>query len=221
MSEIDNKDHWNRIYQSKPLKEVSWYEKVPVTSIDFLNETGLPFTSKIIDVGGGDSFFADSLLDLGYTDITVVDISEAALNRAKLRLGQRAEKIKWIVADASNFSPEEKYDFWHDRAAFHFLTQEQSIVNYLNTVKKSINPSGVLVIGTFSKQGPENCSGLEIKQYSEKTMTRTLHSHFEKIKCISIDHKTPFDTIQNFVFCSFRKTRAAYINHHNDKGKVE
>lgn len=116
-----------------------------------------------------------------------------------------ANKVKWIVADATTFKPTEKYDFWHDRAAFHFLTQDQEIENYLETVQKSIQPTGVLVIGTFSEQGPKKCSGIEIKQYSETTMADRLTMYFEKIKCITVDHKTPFDTIQNFIFCSFRK----------------
>ena len=121
------------------------------------------------------------------------------------RLGEKAKKVKWIVADAATFKPIEKYDFWHDRAAFHFLKDEQEISSYLETAKEHINPTGVLVIGTFSEQGPKKCSGIEIKQYSETSMTDRLKNRFEKIKCITVDHKTPFDTIQNFVFCSFRK----------------
>ena len=165
----------------------------------------MPLTAKVIDIGGGDSLLVDNLLDLGYQDITVLDISAAALERAKQRLGVRANMVKWIVADAATFKPIEKYDFWHDRAAFHFLTEEKEISDYLNTARQSINPSGVLVLGTFSEQGPKKCSGIEIKQYTETTMTNRLKDFFEKIKCITIDHKTPFNTIQNFVFCSFRK----------------
>uniref|UniRef100_UPI00404830A9 hypothetical protein n=1 Tax=Mariniflexile sp. TaxID=1979402 RepID=UPI00404830A9 len=116
--------------------------------------------------------------------------------------------MKWIIADAATFKPTEKYDFWHDRAAFHFLTKEQEIESYLETVQKSVQPTGILVIGTFSEQGPKKCSGIEIRQYSETTMTERLKKSFEKIKCITIDHKTPFDTLQNFIFCSFRKKKA-------------
>ena len=151
----------------------------------------------------------DHLLDLGYTDVTVLDISEAALSRAKQRLGDRAAKVKWVVADAARFQPEEKYDFWHDRATFHFLTEEQEISNYMETAQQNINPTGILVIGTFSEQGPKKCSGITIKQYSEATMTERFKTFFEKIKCITADHKTPFDTVQNFVFCSFRKLQTA------------
>lgn len=205
MEEFDRKKHWEQIYQTKQLNEVSWYQSTPATSLNFFDQFKIPKAAKIIDVGGGDSLLVDHLLDRGYSDITVLDISESALVRAKLRLGQRAARVKWIVADAASFLPAEQYDFWHDRAAFHFLTQEKEIENYINTVQKSIKPSGILVIGTFSEKGPKKCSGIEIKQYSEDSMTERLKPFFEKIECISVEHNTPFDTIQQFVFCSFRK----------------
>lgn len=209
MENFDRKKHWENIYQTKQLNEVSWYQPTPETSLDFIQQFNVPTTAKIIDIGGGDSFLVDHLLHKGYEDVTVLDISEAAIERAKQRLGDSAEKVKWIVADAAKFQPTEQYDFWHDRAAFHFLTDEQEISNYLEAAQKSIKPTGVMVIGTFSEQGPKKCSGIDIKQYSEDSMTERLKSFFEKIKCITIDHKTPFDTIQNFVFCSFRKLQAA------------
>jgi ubiquinone/menaquinone biosynthesis C-methylase UbiE len=165
-------------------------------------------SAKIIDIGGGDSFLVDHLIGLGYQDITVMDISEMALDRAKQRLGDKVSNVKWIVGDAASFIPDVKYDFWHDRAAFHFLTDEREISFYLNTAQKHIKSKGVLVIGTFSEEGPKKCSGIEIKQYSEATMSERLKTFFEKIKCITINHKTPFDTIQKFVFCSFRKLQA-------------
>jgi ubiquinone/menaquinone biosynthesis C-methylase UbiE len=205
MEHLDRKKHWENIYQTKDLKDVSWYQPTPTTSLDFLKQFNISTTAKIIDIGGGDSFLVDHLLDLGYTDVTVLDISAASLNRAKQRLGERSTKVKWIVADAATFEPTEQYDFWHDRAAFHFLTQEQEITNYIDTIQRSIKPTGVLVIGTFSEQGPKKCSGIEIKQYSEATMTDRLRKFFEKVKCITVDHQTPFDTIQNFIFCSFKK----------------
>ncbi len=208
MENFDRKKHWETIYQTTELKDVSWFQPSPETSLNFFNENNVPLTAKIIDIGGGDSFLVDYLLDLGYQDITVLDISKNALERAKLRLGIRANRVKWIVADAANFNPSELYDFWHDRAAFHFLTNEQEITTYLETVQKSIKPNGILVVGTFSEQGPNKCSGIDIKQYSEVSMTERLKAYFEKIKCITVDHKTPFDTIQNFVFCSFRKTQS-------------
>jgi ubiquinone/menaquinone biosynthesis C-methylase UbiE len=209
MEHLDRKKHWENIYQTKDLKDVSWYQPTPTTSLDFLKHFDIPTTAKIIDIGGGDSFLVDHLLDLGYTDLTVLDISAASLDRAQQRLGDRSTKVKWIVADAATFKPTEQYDFWHDRAAFHFLTQEQEITNYIDTIQKSIKPTGVLVIGTFSEQGPKKCSGIEIKQYSETSMTDRLKKFFEKVKCISVDHQTPFDTIQNFIFCSFKKLATA------------
>ncbi|MEN9332666.1 MAG: hypothetical protein RLZZ94_1756 [Bacteroidota bacterium] len=209
MENFDRKKHWETIYQTKELKDVSWFQPNPETSLDFFKQYNVSLNAKIIDVGGGDSFLVDHLLELGYTDITVLDISEAAIERAKDRLGEKANQVKWIIEDAAKFHPTETYDFWHDRAAFHFLTDENEISNYLETAQKFINPNGVLVIGTFSEQGPTKCSGIEIKQYSENTMTERLKKYFDKIKCITVDHKTPFETIQNFVFCSFKKTHAA------------
>ena len=205
MENFDRKKHWENIYHTKALKDASWFQPTPETSLDFIKQFKVPTTAKVIDIGGGDSFLVDHLLELGYQDISVLDISAAAIDKAKKRLGDKATNVKWIVADAATFEPTEKYDFWHDRAAFHFLTNEKEISNYLQTAQENINPTGVLVIGTFSEHGPKKCSGIEIKQYSETSMTDRLRMLFEKIKCITVDHKTPFDNIQNFVFCSFRK----------------
>lgn len=208
MENFDRKQHWERIYQTKDIKEVSWYQQRPETSLDFFKQFNVPTHAKIIDIGGGDSFLVDHLLELGYEDITVLDISAAAIDKAKKRLGPKAKNVRWVVADAANFKPTERYDFWHDRAAFHFLTDDEDISKYLETAQQNLNPTGVMVIGTFSEQGPKKCSGIEIRQYSEETMTDRLNKFFEKIKCITIDHKTPLDTIQNFVFCSFRKVQS-------------
>lgn len=205
METFDRKNHWENIYNKYESNDVSWYQPTPKTSLGFLKQFKIPLNAKIIDIGGGDSFLVDHLLKLGYEDITILDISESALNKAKQRLGIKASKVKWIVVDAVNYEPAEKYDFWHDRAAFHFLTQEQEIETYINIIQKNINPSGILVIGTFSEQGPAKCSGIEIKQYSETSMTDRLKMYFDKIKCITVDHKTPAEVIQSFIFCSFRK----------------
>jgi len=209
MEAFDRKQHWEKIYAKKELREVSWFQSVPETSLAFLEKFQLPLTAKIIDIGGGDCLFVDHLLARGYQNITVLDISEAAIGRAKKRLGSLADKVHWIIADASHFQPEETYDFWHDRAAFHFLTEENEINNYLLTAQRSIHQNGILVIGTFSEQGPTKCSGIEIKQYSENSMTERLKQFFKKIQCIYVDHKTPMETIQNFIFCSFRKYGSA------------
>ena len=205
MNNLNRKEHWENIYQTKELTEVSWYQPTPKTSLDYISKFDIPTDAKIIDVGGGDSFLVDHLLELGYHDITVLDISAAAIERAKQRLGKRVSEVKWIVADVSDFNPTEQYDFWHDRAAFHFLTDEQDITSYIETAHQNITPNGILVIGTFSEQGPTKCSGIDIKQYSEATMTDKFDKLFKKIDCFTTDHKTPSGSIQNFVFCSFRK----------------
>lgn len=209
MESFDNKTHWENIYTTKELKEVSWFEPVPETSLEFLKKANLPKTAKIIDVGGGDSLLVDHLLDAGYMDITILDISENALERAKTRLGEKAEKVKWVVSDASTFSPAETYDFWHDRAVFHFLTEEKDITNYMKVLSQGVRVGGMLVMGTFSESGPTKCSGIPIKQYSETSMTDRLKAAFEKIRCLTVDHKTPFDTIQNFIFCSFSRKNSS------------
>lgn len=205
MEKFNKQKHWENIYQTKELKEVSWYQPTPKTSLDFIKELNLPTTARIIDIGGGDSFLVDYLLELGYQDVSVLDISETAIEKAKQRLGRKAKNVKWIVTDITTFKPTEKYDLWHDRAAFHFLTSEQDISIYLNTAQQSIKPNGFLIVGAFSEEGPKKCSGIDIRQYSETSMTQCFENLFTKIKCNVVDHKTPFDTTQNFVFCSFKK----------------
>lgn len=205
MEIFDRKGHWENIYLSKELTAASWYQPTPITSLEFFREFNVPLTARTIDIGGGDSLLVDHLLELGYTDLTVLDISSAAIDRAKQRLKPHADRVKWIVSDIATFDPTETYDFWHDRAAFHFLTADHEISNYIKSASNALAPAGILVIGTFSEKGPKKCSGIEIKQYSEATLILRFQDYFRKIKCISVDHMTPFDTIQNFVFCSFRK----------------
>lgn len=207
MNDFNREQHWEHIYQNKSLDEVSWYQLTPQTSLDFVKNNNIALTAKIIDVGGGDSFFVDHLLELGYTDVTVLDISASAIKRAKKRLGTLANKVKWIVCDAAKFEPTELYDFWHDRAAFHFLTALQEVESYISTAYKGINKDGILVLGTFSKEGPEKCSGIPIQQYSESSMINVLKSRFKKTNCMLTNHKTPFNTVQQFIFCSFKKCK--------------
>ena len=205
MKRFDRKTHWENIYQTKALKDASLFEPTPDTSLSFFDEYKVPLDAKIVDVGGGDSYLVDFLLVKGYQDVTVVDISEIALERAKHRLGVLSRKAKWVVDDLATFRPPEKYDVWHDRAAFHFLTDEKEITNYVHTANQHVNPNGILVIGTFSEKGPQNCSGLPVQQYSETAMNQRFGEFFEKRTCLAMDHITPSDTRQNFVFCSFRK----------------
>jgi SAM-dependent methyltransferase len=198
-----SKKHWENIYATKGMQEVSWFQEVPQASLDLIASLRLKKDAAIIDVGGGDGFLVDNLLDLGYTNITVLDISENAINRAKERLGELAEKVKWIVSDITEFVPSEKYDVWHDRAVFHFLTQEKDINNYKELVGSAV--SGYFLLATFSDEGPNKCSGLEICKYSELDLQKQFKGTFNVVDSFKENHNTPFETIQNFTFSVFRK----------------
>lgn len=197
------KNHWDSVYKTKDPGQLSWTQEIPKTSLDFIHSFGLPKSAKIIDIGGGDSKLVDHLLDEGFENITVLDISARALDKAKNRLGEKAIKINWVVGDITEFQPDSTFDIWHDRATFHFLTRSDQIEKYMETARNSV--SSFLMIGTFSDKGPEKCSGLQIRNYSEETLTRELQNGFVKLNCKTEDHKTPFNTIQNFVFCSFKR----------------
>ena len=198
---FNRKDHWEEVYNTKNPNQVSWTQEKPKTSLEFIHSFGLDKSAKIIDIGGGDSKLVDYLLDEGFENITVLDISAKSLEKAKNRLGSRAKMVNWIVCDISKFEPQTVYEVWHDRATFHFLTTRSEINKYVETAKKFVN--GFITIGTFSENGPKKCSGLDIKQYSEEELTSELENGFEKIKCITEDHITPFNTKQNFLFCCF------------------
>ncbi|MBA4198940.1 MAG: SAM-dependent methyltransferase [Chitinophaga sp.] len=202
---MDNKQHWENVFTTKASNEVSWFQEYPKTSIEFLELFKLPLTANIIDIGGGDSNLVDTLLGKGYKNIWVLDISEAALERAKNRLGEKASLVHWIVTDVTEFEPPVQYDFWHDRAAFHFLTSNDAINKYVAIAEEAISDKGYLVLGTFSENGPEKCSGLQIQQYNEASMSARFEIAFYRIKCITEDHTTPFNTVQDFLFCSFQK----------------
>ncbi len=204
MSTSNRKKHWETIYRTKQLNEVSWYQPTPETSLQLIKELNLPKSASIIDIGGGDSLLVDNLLEMGYQNITVLDISKKAIERAKLRLRKQSKHIKWIEADVSNFTPTETYDLWHDRAAFHFLTDEKEIKNYLKSAEKGVKKEGSMIIGTFSTDGPKKCSGMEITQYSEDSLPKRF-SDFNKLGCRITEHTTPFNTVQHFIFCTFKK----------------
>ncbi|HYF33236.1 MAG TPA: class I SAM-dependent methyltransferase [Chitinophagaceae bacterium] len=199
----ETKRHWDNIYNTKAEDAVSWFQPYPTTSMQFVELFNLPLDANIIDIGGGDSHFVDALIEKGYRNIWVLDISEAAINRTKQRLGKDAAKVKWVIADITAFEPPVQFDFWHDRAAFHFLTTEDNIYQYVSIAEDAIKKDGYLILGTFSENGPTKCSGLEIKRYSEASMSARFEVSFEKIKCFQEDHITPFNTVQNFLFCSF------------------
>ena len=202
---MNKKQHWEKVFTTKQVDKVSWYQQTPQQSLDFVQQLALPKTAAIIDIGGGDSFFVDHLLQMGYNNITVLDISATAINKAKYRLGDKAMSVSWVVSDILEFKSDVQFDCWHDRAAFHFLTNSTEVNNYLSLAQGYIKQNGKLIIGTFSTEGPEKCSGLPVKQYNENILTATLQKWFEKIRCITTDHITPFKTIQNFLFCSFKK----------------
>jgi SAM-dependent methyltransferase len=200
---MTNKTHWENVYDSKLPNEVSWTQEKPETSLELINNCKLPITAKIIDIGGGDSNLVDYLLEQGFENITVLDISEKAIERAKLRLGKLSQKVKWIVSDITEFHPKETYDIWHDRATFHFLTEKEQIEKYKALVQNYA--SNYLVMATFSNNGPLKCSGLEIKQYAIEDLVSLFSDKFKIIDSFYQDHQTPFNTMQNFVFCSFKK----------------
>jgi SAM-dependent methyltransferase len=198
------REHWESIYRTKSPEEVSWTQETPEASLDFIHRFRIRKDARIIDIGGGDSKLVDHLLAEGYTDLTVLDISAAAIERARTRLGPDARRVKWIVCDILDFKPELPYDVWHDRAAFHFQTNRESIEAYLDIVRHSV--SGIVILGTFSTDGPTKCSGLEVKQYDEFTMKQLFEANaFRNIECKREDHITPAGVVQNFLFCSFMK----------------
>lgn len=201
----DAKNHWDNIYATKTSDQVSWTQAIPETSLDFVHNFKVEKDAPVIDVGGGESRFVDFLLDEGYSDITVLDISEQALQNTRKRLGEKASKVTWIISDVTTFRPSRQFKVWHDRATFHFLTTATQIAQYVQIASRALSRGGYMAIGTFSDNGPAKCSGLNIKQYSEESLNQTLSNFFTKIRCITEDHITPFQTIQNFLFCSFKR----------------
>ena len=204
---MDNKKHWENIYQKKEIDGVSWYQKVPIESLQLIKKYSISSSDKIIDVGCGKSFLADNLLELNYTDISLVDISSNALKEVKDRLQNKS--LNFIETDILNFNSNDKYDIWHDRAVFHFITNPEGIEKYISLCNKYINNHGILIIGAFAEDGPLKCSGLEIKRYSVDQISGLFKETFELVESFKMLHKTPFDTEQSFLFCVLRK----FINH--------
>lgn len=199
----DTKQHWEKVFSTKLPEEVSWTQAVPLTSLSLIHETGVSKSDPIIDIGGGDSHLVDNLLAEGYTDVTVLDISGEALKRAQARMGDAAATVQWIESDIKNFTPTRAYAVWHDRAAFHFLTEPEDIERYAETVGKSV--SQYLIMATFSESGPEKCSALPVSRYTEQNMEEVFGKHFGLLKSFTENHTTPFNTLQNFRFNLFAK----------------
>jgi len=200
-----SQQHWDKVYETKAENEVSWFQANPQHAGELMKLFNLPPGAAIIDIGGGDSLFADAMLAAGYKNITVLDISAAAIYRAIARLGEKAGRVTWIVSDITSFKPKKKYDLWHDRAAFHFLITEEQITQYVSIAGEAVKKDGYMLLGTFSENGPTKCSGLEIKQYSEPAMTARFAADFERLKCLYEDHVTPANKVQSFIFCGFRR----------------
>ena len=201
---MSHKAHWEKVYETKSPQEVSWTQEIPESSLKLIRDTNVAKDAAIIDIGGGDSKLVDFLLDEGYTNLTVLDISANALERAKNRLGEKADLVQWIVSDINEFTPTKQYAIWHDRAVFHFVTEEENIKRYVEMVSKFTTDQ--FILGTFSENGPLKCSGLEITQYNETSLRELFQAEgFECIETKREDHQTPFATSQNFVFASFRK----------------
>ncbi len=199
----DVKFHWETVYNTKNPDQVSWTQNKPEISLNFIKSFNVGAGAKIIDVGGGDSKLVDFLLKEGYYNLTILDISGKAIENAKQRLGNDAEKVKWIESDILDFHPQEKYDIWHDRATFHFLVSEEDKKKYVEIAAEAV--ANYMVVGTFSEQGPKKCSGLEISQYSTSTLTHIFKPVFQQLECKYEDHMTPMGIVQNFIFCSFTK----------------
>ncbi len=203
----DAKEHWENIWTTKKSNEVSWYQEYPKTSINLILPTNPSKDAKIIDVGGGDSNLAETLLDLGFKNITVLDISANALERAKKRLGNKSDMITWIESDILEFENDNRYDIWHDRALLHFLTSEENLKNYVKLVKQHVMQGGYLIISTFSTKGPIKCSGLDTRQYSKESIKELFSNEFEHIKSFEEEHVTPRGMGQIFTWNVFRKTK--------------
>ena len=196
--------HWESIYQAKKSDELSWHQEKPDTSLNLIAEAGLGRDAGIIDVGAGDSRLVDNLLDKGFRNITVLDVSPTALERAKKRLGSRAVSVKWVVSDVREFETGDRYDLWHDRAVLHFLTSEEDVNRYVEVVRRVLRPGGYLIVSAFSLRGPTRCSGLDVRQYSEASLKK-LFSDFERIKSFEDEHVTPWGASQMFLCGEFRK----------------
>ena len=200
---MEKKLHWEKIYQTKKIDGVSWFQETPTESIELIKKYSSDSSEKIIDVGCGKGFLADNLLESKFKDITLVDISSNALSEINNRL--KNQYLSFIETDILDFNSDYKYDIWHDRAVFHFITENNSIDKYISLCNKYINRNGTLIIGTFAEDGPLKCSGLEIKRYSINDLVNLFKENFELAEGFKMLHQTPFDTQQSFTFCVFKK----------------
>ena len=200
---MDIKSHWENIYKTKKIDEVSWYQETPHDSIELINKFSKNNQDTIIDVGCGKGFLADNLIKLNYTKITLLDISINAINTINDRL--KDKNLSFIESNILDFMTEKKFDIWHDRAVFHFIKNEKEVKKYISLCNDYINLNGILIIGTFAEDGPIKCSGLKICRYSIQNLTDLFKENFNLIHKKEVKHVTPFSTIQKFNFCVFKK----------------
>jgi SAM-dependent methyltransferase len=196
--------HWEGVYTKKGENEVSWFQENPAPSLELIAQVGATPASAIIDIGGGASRLVDNLVERGFEDVTVLDLSEAALEAAKARLGDRAAQVHWIVADATIWGPLRAYDIWHDRAAFHFLTEDHDRAAYVARLERALKVGGYAIIATFALDGPERCSGLPVVRYDPVSLGQTLGRAFQLVDTRQHAHATPWGTEQSFQFSVFR-----------------
>lgn len=202
---LDRTDHWENVYRTKSSVEVSWYEPDPKQSLDLIVSAAGVSRGRVIDIGGGQSFLVDRLLDAGFAHVAVLDISSTAIAATQARLGDRARKVEWMVADISRCDSLGEFDIWHDRAVFHFLTDPADRKHYVELLNRSLPIGGYFVVGTFAKGGPEKCSGLQICQYDAATMQEELGSSFDAVSSCEHLHTTPSCKTQQFFFGIYRR----------------
>jgi SAM-dependent methyltransferase len=197
--------HWENVYRTKGEREVSWFQEKPWISLELIRSAGATRHSAIVDIGGGASRLVDALVAEGYDAVTVLDLAESALAAAKTRLGQSAAGVTWVVADAVKWKPLQSYDLWHDRAAFHFLTDETDRAAYVACLREALRPGGHAIIATFALDGPERCSGLPVVRYDAASLGKVLGDAFNLVETRGHDHHTPMGTTQRFQFSLFRR----------------
>jgi SAM-dependent methyltransferase len=203
---MTRRDHWEGVHRSKAAGDVSWFQERPDLSLALIEAAGIEPDSRVIDVGGGVSRLVDHLLDRGFRRLTVLDISSAALDESRRRLGERADQVAWIEADITVAAPDGPFDLWHDRAVFHFLTDPDQRRAYCAALLAAIAPGGHAVVATFAEDGPQRCSGLEVVRYSPERLHATLDPSLELISVRHEQHRTPAGKNQSFVYCLFRRS---------------
>lgn len=202
---MNRREHWNHVYQTKAPDSVSWYQRRPDVSLELIAASGIAKDAGIVDVGGGASVLVDHLLELGYSNLAVLDVSGAALNASRSRLAARAAAVEWFEADATTFEPPHRYALWHDRAAFHFLTDAGDRARYVATLRRTLAPGGTAIIATFALDGPPKCSGLDVVRYDEQSIASELGAEFELREVRREAHVTPGRAEQQFRYFRFER----------------